>query len=170
MQIVIIMDTKQTRHAVATAIGRLSESMKKFGGEKDAAWKTIRETLKEMGGKVRFSMPPGMKEVNNLAIEEAYDAAKDEETRKYLESWRGPLYGEALRNGSFGVEYVDSAGNDAYAIIDALSMGEDGHVSVEAVDEDRLETGEPAPELLLMEGDISDPMPVLLFLESNLEA
>ncbi len=163
------MEKNQIEHInqmITEAIGRLEDGRIAMRGEVGAAWTRIREIVDAAGGRVAFALSGRDRRRNEEARRSEIENAPDEETRKFLETWRGPFYAAALRESGTGVTFNAGDGTDAYGFVDAVEVDGD-EVRVYAYDEDSLVVDSPNPPTKLAPGDIADPMPVLLFLESR---
>lgn len=160
------MDKNKISIDVARTIGRLNETESEHRQKIEEIRAQIVSIVRAAGGRIPFVLPDKLRQRNDAARRAAVTAAPDEESRRTAEAWRGPHYGEALRTGSFGLEYPDENGEPTYGFIDGIEADADGGVAVLAVGEDAAIVGNVEKVDRLSLADIADPMPVLQFIES----
>lgn len=151
------------RRPLLDAIGAITESKKKHVNVLGEARQAIADFVSAAGGEVRFTMPDDMRSRNEEAIEKAVaEAADDEETRRFLETWRGPLYGDAIRTYSRGMEWMTADG-PAFGFIDAVRV-DGGRIAVDVVPEDDILRHDVRRTVTVSLDGADDPKPVLEFL------
>ena len=158
------MDKLAIKKEIAEAIGALGEIKRKYRSQRSGAWIDVRRIVGLMGGKVSFRLPENLRRRNENAKARFFEQEGDEESRAFLERWPGPLYGAALRENSFAVEYSTGTG-DQVGYIDSVEVTEDGTLRIAVYGEDSIVMGLPEAADFINEADVLDPLPVILFLE-----
>ena len=153
------------KKAVKDAIGVLSASIKSQRETRQQIRETIAKVVKNEGGEVRFELPDDIRLRNSEAVDREVAAAQDEETRSFLRQWVGPLYGGAVREAGYAVEYPSKDGPVAGFV--AAVRAEDGAASVGVIDEDDILRHDVGALKFISIDDIDDLMPVLRFLDEN---